>query len=549
MGDTESSYGQRWRALRSSRIARVAVGYAAAGWLLVQVAATMLVPLGLPDWALRFLIVLVIAGFFVAIAVAWGFDVRSTTRDSMALGEREVDADARGGEADRALVPPVPGVPMPSTDPSVAVLAFADMSPARDQGYFCEGTAEEIINALAGVQGLRVASRSGSFQFKDRAVDNRDVARLLAVRAVLDGSVRKAGDRVRVAAQLVGSDGVLLWSETFDRRLEDIFAIQEEIARATVRALRVTLLATDAARLERRGTGSLAAYEFFLRGRQLMRREKAAEQRSAAELFREAIRLDPLFAEAHAALASVRAHMCYRSGDESATFDDARDASLRALELAPGLAVAHVARAQVHGVDGQTREAAAAFERAIALDARLFDAHYYYAQFLVTQGDHAAAVRHYEVAFALRPDDYLPVTLAIQEYQALGDCAGEQSAIQRSWAAIERRLAIDPDDSAAYDHGAAVLSLLGRKQESRRFSERAVALRPDDPQTHYNAACTSMLSGDHEAALDLLERAVTLGWSNARWIMNDNDLVPLHDHPRFRQIVARLSGAGVPAGP
>ena len=294
-------------------------------------------------------------------------------------------------------------LPAAASDPSVAVLAFADMSPGRDQGYFCEGAAEEIINALAGVRGLRVASRSGSFQFKDRAVDNREVARLLSVRAVLDGSVRKAGERVRVAAQLVAADGALLWSETFDRLLQDIFAIQEEIARATVRALRLTLLEGDAARLERRGTENLAAHEFFLRGRQLMRREKTTEQRSAAEFFREAIRLDPRFAEAHAALASVLAHMRFRLADRSVPFDDARDASLRALELAPGLAVAHVARAQVLASDGQVPEAAAAFEHAIALDARLFDAHYYYARFLVTQGDHAGAVRHYEAAFAIQP--------------------------------------------------------------------------------------------------------------------------------------------------
>jgi tetratricopeptide (TPR) repeat protein len=233
--------------------------------------------------------------------------------------------------------------------------------------------------------------------------------------------------------------------------------------------------------------------------------------------------------------------MRFRLADRSVPFDDARDASLRALELAPGLAVAHVARAQVLASDGQVPEAAAAFEHAITLDARLFDAHYYYARFLVTQGDHARAVRHYEIAFALRPDDYLPITMAIQEYQALGDRAGEQGAIERAWVAIERRLAIDPDDSAAYDHGSGVLAMLGRKDESRRFIERAVALRPDDPQTHYNAACTAMLSGDHETALDLLERAVALGWSNTRWLMNDNDLVPLHDHPRFKQIVADLA--------
>jgi adenylate cyclase len=130
--------------------------------------------------------------------------------------------------------------------------------------------------------------------------------------------------------------------------------------------------------------------------------------------------------------------------------------------------------------------------------------------------------------------------MSIQEYQALGDRAGELHALERSWNAIERRLAIDPDDSAAYDHGATVLSLLGRADDARRFRERALALRPDDPMTHYNAACGAALAGDYETALDWLQRAVDLGLSNARWIMNDNDLVPLHDHPRFRQLVARL---------
>ena len=212
VGENESSYGKRWGTLRSGRMARVAVAYAAAGWLLVQVASTMLVPLGLPDWALKFIIVLVIAGFFIAIAVAWGFGTKERV-DGAASGDQADPNRASGDDrTDAAAALALPA----ATDPSVAVLAFADMSPARDQAWFCEGTAEEIINALAGVRGLRVASRSGSFQFKDRVVDNREVARLLSVRAVLDGSVRKAGERVRVAAQLVGADGALLWSETFD---------------------------------------------------------------------------------------------------------------------------------------------------------------------------------------------------------------------------------------------------------------------------------------------------------------------------------------------
>jgi TolB-like protein/Flp pilus assembly protein TadD len=473
--------------------------------------------------------VFVIAGFFVAVAIAWGFG------SSALVPTGAADSSNTAGAALARELPEA------ATDPSVAVLAFADMSPERDQGYFCEGTAEEIINALTTVRGLRVASRSGSFRFRDRAMDNRDIARLLSVRAVLDGSVRKSGDRVRVAAQLVDASGTTLWSETFDRRLEDVFAIQDEIARATVGALRLTLLASDAARLEHRGTKNLPAYEFFLRGRQLMRREKAAEQAAAVELFREAIRLDPQFAEAHAALASVIAHLWFRLGDRSQPVDDARTASQRALELSPALASAHVARAQVLANDGQTDAAASSFERAIALDPQLFDAHYYYARHLVTRGDHAGAVRHFEAAFAIRPDDYLPVTMTIQEYQALGNEAGERHAVERAWVAIQRRLAIDPDDSAAYDHGAGVLALLGRKDESRRFLERAVALRPEDPNTHYNAACTAALSGDYESALDLLERAVALGWSNRAWLLNDNDFAPLRGHPRFSQLLARLA--------
>src|SRR6185503_8634800 len=205
MGESEARYKSRWQNLRSGRVARVALAYAAAGWLLVQVVSTMLVPLGLPDWALRFIIVLVIAGFFVAVAVAWGFGAGKGPQPDVAPPVPEADSDRASARRSGAL-------PATASDPSVAVLAFADMSPGRDQGYFCEGAAEEIINALAGVRGLRVASRSGSFQFKDRAVDSREVARLLQVRAVLDGSVRKAGERVRVAAQLVAADGALLWS-------------------------------------------------------------------------------------------------------------------------------------------------------------------------------------------------------------------------------------------------------------------------------------------------------------------------------------------------
>lgn len=303
----------------------------------------------------------------------------------------------------------------------------------------------------------------------------------------------------------------------------------------------MTLLDADAANLQRRGTANAAAYEFFLRGRQLMAREKDVEQRSAIELFRKACALDPDFALGHAALASGLAPLAFRRADfQRAVLDEGMRASQRALELAPELAEAHLAHAQILQLLKRLDEAAGEFQRAIELNPRLFDAHYYYARFCVTRGDHAGAVKHYEKAFEIQPDDYRPVTLAIQEYQALGDRVGWQGAIQRSWTALERRLAVDPDDSAAYDHGAGVLALMGRREESNRFSERAIALRPDDGATHYNAACCAALCGDHDRALDLLERAVQLGYGNAAWYRNDNDLVPLHGNPRFQAILRKL---------
>jgi adenylate cyclase len=272
-----------------------------------------------------------------------------------------------------------------------------------------------------------------------------------------------------------------------------------------------------------------------------MRREKETEQRSGAEMFRQSVRLDPRFAQAHAALASGLAHFLHGRHERTpGLFEEAQDAASRALALAPDLAEVHVALGMLHQLRHEHGDAGRAFRRAIELDPRLFDAHYHYARFCVTQAQHEQAIVHYECAFEIEPDDYRPITLAIQEYQALRDSAGEQRAIRVAWAAIERRLALDPDDSAACDHGAGVLVLLGRFVESREYSERAINLRPNDPATHYNAACCAALAGNYDRAMDLLERAVALGGGNLEWMLNDNDLVPLHDHPRFRALLTRL---------
>ena len=336
---------------------------------------------------------------------------------------------------DRLIAPRMAAPAVRIASPGVAILPFIDMSPEKNQDYFCEGMAEEIINGLCAVSGLRVASRLASFNVRDRTADPREVGRLLNVQTFLHGSVRKSENRLRITAQLIKvADGFNLWSQTFDRKLEDVFAVQEEIARQVVASLRVNLLASDASRLQRRGTKNAAAYEHYLRGRQLLNKEKEMEQRAAVELFRQAIRLDPSFADAHAGLADVLTQLLRQRQDvPGLTPADAVAASQRAVDLAPNLSDAHVARGNALQLVREFDAAKQAFERAIALDPRHFHAHYWFAKYWVARGEHALAAKEYELAAEIQPDDYRPIVLALQEYQAIKDQDREQSALRRSW--------------------------------------------------------------------------------------------------------------------
>jgi len=283
---------QRWFGeLRRRRVFRVAGVYLVAAWLAIQVADAVFEPLGLPAWSLKLVIVLAALGLPLACALAWAFDV--TPRGIERTPALPVAADASSSAPDAAEPSALPAVAAPPAA-SVAILPFADMSPARDHEYFCDGIAEEIINALCCVRELRVASRTSSFQFKGRSADVREIGKALGVGAVLEGSVRKAGDRVRVTAQLVSAtDGYHLWSESYDRQLEDVFAIQSDIAQRLVRALRGALTPHENALLERGGTRNAEAYDLYLRGQQLLREYSDGAAAAAIPLFRGAIERDP----------------------------------------------------------------------------------------------------------------------------------------------------------------------------------------------------------------------------------------------------------------
>jgi TolB-like protein len=279
------------------------------------------------------------------------------------------------------------------TGRSVAILPFVDMSPGRDQEYFCDGIAEEIINSLCCIRDLRIASRTSSFQFKGRAADVREIGRALGVGAVLEGSVRKAGERVRITAQLVSSsDGYHLWSESYDRDLGDVFALQAEIAQRMLRALKFSLDRRETAMLERGGTTNAEAYDLYLRGRSHMR--YGTSNRPAVDLFRRALERDPRFAQAHAEIAAAIAQRgMWRLNVTPAEIEEAMEASRRALELEPLLAEAYVARACLLSMEGKDEAAAQDFEQ--PPPTRPHYTHYL-ARHLFAMGRTDAAVRMYE---------------------------------------------------------------------------------------------------------------------------------------------------------
>jgi TolB-like protein/tetratricopeptide (TPR) repeat protein len=554
----EASKVRHWLAeLRRRKVFRVAAVYLVVAWLLVQVAGTIFEPMGLPPWTLKLVITLAALGFPLACALAWAFDVTAKgierTPDAAPLPDVAfappdpkavpAAAGAQGSTAvPAAQALPATGTAAAEAPDSVAILPFVDMSPARDQEYFCDGIAEEIINALCCIRDLRIASRTSSFQFKGRATDVREIGRTLGVGAVLEGSVRKAGERVRITAQLVSSaDGYHLWSESYDRELCDVFAIQTEIAQKMVQALRVSLSRQERELIQRRGTSNGEAYDLYLRGQAHLRDGTDTAMGPAIGFFREAVRRDGRFAQAHAGIAHAQSLKgLWRVGMTQADFDEAFAASQRALELEPRMPEAYVARAMLLSLQGRTREADQDFEEAIRLNPASFEAHYSYARHCFQSGEFARAVSLYEAAIRLRPDDYQALCLLEGALLKLGRLEEHADVARRAMQALERQLAIDPRDGRALQLGTVQAARLGLRDNARELAKRALQARPDAFSTFYNVACAYSVLGDVDDAIAMLDQAVQHGRGNLEWIERDPDFDPLRADPRFNAIVNRL---------
>jgi adenylate cyclase len=424
---------------------------------------------------------------------------------------------------------------------ALAVLPFVDLSREKDQDYLCDGLAEEILIALAKVEGLRVASRAASFRFRSREADVRETGRRLGVEAIVHGSVRKVGGRLRVAVELVNvADGFEIWTDVFDRGMEDVFAVQDEIVRRVVHVLGVSLSETEREALGKPAAADVRAFDYYLQARSFFYQYSRKSMRFARELFERAIGLDPAYARAWSGIADCCAFLYLNAGRRPEDAAQADAASRRALELDPTLAEAHASRGTALSLLGRHEEAEQAFAAAIRLDPDLFEAHYFYARNAFTRGELEKAIREYEAAMRARPEDYQSPLLVGQIFEDLGR-ADEARAVRRRGVRIaEEHLRLRPDDARALYMGANGLVALGETARGLEWADRALALDPEDAMLLYNIGCIKAMAGAGDEALDCLERSVRAGMRNRGWLEHDSNLDSVRSHPRFQALMQGL---------
>jgi TolB-like protein/Tfp pilus assembly protein PilF len=424
---------------------------------------------------------------------------------------------------------------------SIAVLPFLDLSRDKDQDYFCEGIAEEILNALSRVPGLRVSSRASSFGLRQAGYDSRAMGRRLKVGTLLDGSVRKAGNDLRITTQLIdATTGYQLWSKRFDLQVSSIFAIQEEIANRVVEAMEMTMEPQSRAAIYKAPTRDARAYDYYLRGRKFFYQYSTQDMQYACQLFQQAIDIDSGYALAHAGVADCHSYLYLHAGRNDADRQQAELASSRAVELDPGSAQAQVSYAVALSACEKNAEAEAAFEASLRLDPNLFEANYFYARYCFSRGQQRRAVHFYEEAMRIRPDDYQSPLLIAQSYDDLGRPEEGAAARRRGVEIAEEHLKLNPDDVRAIYMAANGLAALGECERSRQWADRAHSLRPGDTMLLYNLGCIYSLLGLNTEALACLEEAVDNGFKEKAWLAHDSNLDPLRELPRFLALQQRL---------
>jgi adenylate cyclase len=460
------------------------------------------------------------------------------------------DADAPGWRklvGSVAALAPLVQAPArsPRTGPrmlSVCVLPFANMSGDAEQEYFSDGISEDITTDLSKVSALGVIARNTAFTFKGQSVNVRDVAQTLGVSHVLEGSVRKAGGRVRINAQLIdGATGDHVWAERYDRDLDDIFAIQDEISKAIVTALKLKLLPEEKMAIEKRGTTSADAYKLYLLARQYWLTGNYGDIRREERVMRiccRAVEIDPRYAQAWALLAMAQSNLRYGFGSQ---VDDGVAAAHSALAIDPSIGEAYCPMVRRLEERQRYAEADAHMEKALRFDPESWEVNKEAAGVHLRRGQVEEAKRHFEKAVSVMESDVHAWAMLVTCYRALGDSDGQQTAARMAVAQAEKILAHDPSNGAALSFGAGGFAALGQADNAMEWMERALLIDADNLDMRYNfARALAAFLDDKETALRLLDRNFAIaGAHQVRIAETDPDLDSLRGDPRFQKILSR----------
>ncbi len=424
---------------------------------------------------------------------------------------------------------------------SICVLPFANMSGDAEQEYFSDGISEDIITDLSKVSALAVISRNSAFMYKGKHVDLPKVARELKVSHVLEGSVRKSGGRVRITAQLIdGMTNDHVWAERYDRDLSDIFALQDEISEAIVKALKLKLLPEEKKAIERRGTDSVEAYNLYLMARQNYVTGGESDLRRAEasiRLCRRVTEIDPNYADAWALMALGQMIVRFIHGNKG---EDGLAAAERALALDANLAAAHAVKARIFAESDRHDEASAEIANGLRLDPESFEVNRSAGLLSFRQHRLEDAIRYWEKATALVETDVASSAMLTTCYAALGNSQAARRAAEITFARAEKTLAQDPNNGAVTGWGVSALVILGEAERAREWMNRALLIDPDNGHMRYNFACG--LASDRKGKEDALEllgpafETISMGLLNHAKI--DPDLDPLRDDPRFQAMIA-----------
>jgi adenylate cyclase len=424
---------------------------------------------------------------------------------------------------------------------AICVLPFANMSGDQEQEYFSDGITEDIITDLSKVSALAVVSRNSAFMYKGKHVDVAKLARELKVGHVLEGSVRKAGGRVRITAQLVdGLSNDHVWAERYDRDLNDIFALQAEISEAIVKALRLKLLPEEKKAIEQRGTENVEAYNLYLMARQSYVTGHEADARRSETIIRlcnRAVEIDPRYSRAWALMAIGHMNLRFVNGRHG---EDGLVQAERALVLDANLAEAHAVKARILAQHGRHEEAAAEIDVAVRLDPESYEVNRSAAYLRFSQQRLEEAARYYEKSMSLMESDLNSGSLLLTCYTALGNLDAARRVARITLARTEKTLAQDPNNGTAMAYGAIALATLKEEERAKDWISRALLIDPDNMNARYNFACSlTTYLNQSDAALELLGpvfETMAIAWLNHA--KADPDLDPLRQDPRFKAMVA-----------